>query len=184
MKPVKNKSKLVLVLSLATVITVLALSLLSAGYDLIVIPLHSKMPLLRMPIEPGQYFIIQYLHSVNGFPVWDVHAIDKRGNIYLKEERFLAFSAGMGHWPGHGKHVIRDGIQVIEDINEPIGSFVLRIGGMTSPHTIICGDTVVNLSRMAAGKPLRVDTATVSTLQRMLRQILSSSTWVNRDGGS
>lgn len=168
---------------LAIILAFLVISLQPVGFELILTPLQGNKPLLRLPLEPRGCFTIYYRHSVNGYPVWDIHTIDNQGKIYLKEERFLAFSAGMGHWPGHGRHVIRDDYQVLEDINKPIGSFVLRVGGLTSQQTIICGEMEVNLSQLAAGKPVRVSAISVSRMNRLLRRIFPPAASIAHHGG-
>ena len=169
----KNKSSQLKIFCLAAAVMVLFLALLPGGFELTISPVQGGKPLLCCAIKPGESFVLHYIHSVNESPIWETHTIDKKGIICLLEERFLAFSAGMGHWPGHGTLTVRGKYQVIENINKPIGPFVLRIAGEKSQHIIICRNIEVNLSRIAAGEAVRVAAGSISMLTRFRRHLFS-----------
>lgn len=145
------------------------IQILPGSFQLTIIPKSGGRPLLAVPIRPGESFTLHYYHSVNGCPIWEKHSIDNRGEIYIQEERFVAFAAGMGHWPGHG-HLIRKGpYQVIENINKPIGNFILRVAEEKQKHTIIWRGKSLNLSKMAAGQAVMVSVNPTGALKRLWR---------------
>ena len=137
------------------------------GFLLVVKPVHGKGPAFIVPVKPTDCFTLHYFHSVNGLPVWEKHRIDEKGMIYIEEERFVAFNAGMGHWLGHGALVDSGEFQIIKNINRPIGNFVIRIAQEKQRHTIIAGDRSVNLSKVLAGKAVCVSVEKVSLLGRL-----------------
>jgi hypothetical protein len=130
--------------------------LLPVGFELRFQPVNGGKPLLILPLETGEQFILHYIHSVDKAPVWEVHSVDSSGTIYIEEERFVMFGAGMGHWDGHGILTKQGSYQVIENIHEPVGNFLLRVGNTSSPHSIIWRDMRINLSDHASGQVLHV----------------------------
>ena len=154
---------------LIIIVFIIILQILPESFQLTIIPKSGGAPLLAVPIRPGESFTLHYYHSVNGCPIWEKHSIDNRGEIHIQEERFVAFAAGMGHWPGHG-HLTRKGTyQVIENINKPIGSFILRVADEKQKHTIIWRGKSLNLSKMAAGQAVVVSIRPASALKRLWR---------------
>lgn len=154
----------------------LALALIAAGLlvpgglELQVAPLKGGPPLLVLPLEPGERFTLHYYHSVENAPIWEVHSLDETGRIYIEEERYLKFGAGMGRMPGVGRMVWRDPYEVIEDMHMPTGDFVLRIGSRGVDHTIIWRGTATNLSAVAAHQAVRFSARPVSRLYRWWRR--------------
>jgi hypothetical protein len=107
------------------------------GLELRIAPVREKVPLLVLPLDPGERFTIHYYHSVENAPIWETHSLDPSGRIYIEEERYLKFGAGMGKMPGVGRMVRRGPYEVIEDMHMPTGDFVLRIGSPGVDHTIV-----------------------------------------------
>ena len=140
--------------------------------ELSVVPAGGGEPLLVVPVRPGERFVLHYIHSVDGTPVWETHGIGRDGTIYIEEERFVILGAGMGHWEGHGSLTSRDGQQVIENIHEPVGDFVLRIGSESVGHTIIWRGKRFELSRHAAGRAVTISTARVGLLRRIRHRLI------------
>ena len=123
---------------------------LPGGLELRVEPLQSgKPPLLVLPLEPGEPFTIHYYHSVENAPIWETHSVDAQGDIFIEEERYLKFGAGMGRMPGVGRMVMDGPYEVITDMHMPTGDFVLRIGSPGVDHTVIWRKTQTNLSALA-----------------------------------
>ena len=100
--------------------------LLPSSLELVIHPVEGGRPIFSEHLEPGDRFTIHYMHSVNRTPIWEEHSIDEEGNIYIEEERFVMFGAGMGHWDGHGTLVKKDQYLAIENIHEYLGNFILR----------------------------------------------------------
>ena len=141
------------------------------GLELAIVPIKGGRPLLVLPLQPGEPFTIHYYHSVENAPIWETHSLDKDGRIYIEEERYLKFGAGMGRMPGVGRLVYRDPFEVIEDMHMPTGNFVLRIGSPGVNHTVIWRGTRTNLSAMAPHVAVRFSAKPVSLLHRLKRQI-------------
>jgi hypothetical protein len=141
------------------------------GLVLTLTPVNRGRPMLVFPLEPGERFTLFYFHSVNHLPIWEEHSVDGEGRIYIEEERFLSFNAGMGHWQGHGRHVMRDGFQVIEGIHKPLGSFILRVGSPGVNHTILWRGTRTNLSNMVPGLAVEIRCEKWSFLEQLWHQL-------------
>lgn len=92
---------------------------------------------LILPLRAEERFTIRYYHSVENAPIWEVHSLDDQGRIYIEEERYLKFGAGMGRMPGVGRMVRRGPYEVIEDIHMPTGDFILRVGSPGVDHTVV-----------------------------------------------
>ena len=157
--------RLFLVGAAGLALTLIVVGLLApGGLELQVVPVKNGMPLLVLPLEPGERFTLHYYHSVENAPIWEEHSLDDTGRIYIEEERYLKFGAGMGRMPGVGRMVRREPYEVIEDMHMPTGDFVLRIGSRGVDHTIIWRGTATNLSAMAPHQAVRFSARPVSLL--------------------
>lgn len=146
--------------------------LLPGGSELRLTPIAGGEPILICHLQPGERFTLRYIHSVNHRPIWEEHSVDEEGRIFIEEERFMSFSAGMGHWQGHGRLVNRGEHQVIENIHKPIGHFILRVGSPGVDHSILWRGLEFNLSRVAAGEALLVRAQNISILAYAWRRFL------------
>ena len=139
--------------------------MMPGGLELQVVPVKDgPPPLLVLPLEPGERFTLHYYHSVENAPIWEAHSLDETGRIYIEEERYLKFGAGMGRMPGVGRMVRREPYEVIEDMHMPTGDFVLRIGSRGVDHTIIWRGTATNLSAVAPHQAVSFSARPVSLL--------------------
>lgn len=138
-------------------------------------PLKKDGPLLVLPLNPGERFTVHYYHSVENAPVWEEHSLDEKGRIYIEEERYLKFGAGMGRMPGVGRMVRREPYEVIEEMHMPTGDFIMRIGSPGVDHTIIWRGTKTNLSAVAPHKAVRFSARPVSLLYKMYRSLFPHS---------
>jgi len=143
---------------------------LPGGVELWVVRVKGDEPLLVLPMEEGERFTIHYYHSVEESPIWEEHSLDKKGTIYVEEERYLKFGAGMGHMPGVGRMVKRGPYEVIEEMHMPIGQFILRVGSKGVDHTVIWRGVRVNLSKIAEHEALRFYGRPVSLLYALWRK--------------
>ncbi len=146
-------------------------ALAPGGLELRVVPVKNGQPLLVLPLEVGERFTLHYYHSVENAPIWEEHSLDAAGRIYVEEERYAKFGAGMGRMPGVGRMVKRGPYEVIEDMHMPTGNFILRIGSPGVDHTIIWRDTRTNLSALAPHAAVRFSACPVSRLYRLWRRI-------------
>ena len=163
--------RLVLVAAGCTAVFVLAALVLSGGLELRAVPVKGGAPLLVLPLQPGERFTIRYYHSVENAPIWETHSVDSTGRIYIEEERYLKFGAGMGRMPGVGRMVWRPPYEVIEDMHMPTGNFILRIGSPGVDHTVIWRGRCKNLSAIAPHVAVRFSARPVSLLYRLWRRI-------------
>jgi hypothetical protein len=134
-------------------------------------PVRGQAPLLVLPLEPGEPFTIHYYHSVENAPIWETHSLDPSGRIFIEEERYLKFGAGMGKMPGVGRMVRRGPYEVIEDMHMPTGDFVLRIGSPGVDHKVVWRGTRTNLSALAPHVAVQFSATPVSWLYRGWRQV-------------
>ena len=144
---------------------------LPGGLELTVTPVKGGPPLLVVPLQPGERFTIHYYHSVENAPIWEEHSLDATGRIFIEEERYLKFGAGMGRMPGVGRMVRRGEYEVIEDMHMPTGNFVLRVGSPGVDHTVIWRGRNTNLSSVAPHVAVRFAARPVSLLYNLWRRI-------------
>ena len=169
------KSGRLLILPAAGLIAALLLAAVFApgGLELKVVPVKGGPPLLLLPMEPGERFTLHYYHSVENAPIWEEHSLDEKGSIYIEEERYLKFGAGMGRMPGVGRMVRRGPYEVIEDMHMPTGDFILRIGSRGVDHTVIWRGLATNLSSVAPHQAVRFSARPVSLLRSWWRRFFS-----------
>lgn len=139
---------------------------LPGGLALTVTPVKGGAPLAVIYLMPGERFTIRYYHSVENAPIWETHSLDAHGRIFIEEERYLKFGAGMGKMPGVGHMVRRGPYEVIEGMHMPTGNFILRIGSPGVDHTLIWRDHELNLSSIAPHAAVRFQARPVSRLRR------------------
>ena len=169
----KRKSRrLPVLLVVGAFLFLLAVLLLApGGLELQVVPVKGGAPLLVLPMKPEERFTIHYYHSVENAPIWEAHSLDEKGRIFIEEERYLKFGAGMGRMPGVGRMVRRGPYEVIENMHMPTGNFVLRIGSPGVDHTVIWRNHSTNLSAVAPHMAVQFSAQPVSRLYEIWRQL-------------
>lgn len=171
MEGLAAKSRMTRILAAGPVaVLLLILWLLPGGLELRITPVKGGPPLLALPLKPGERFTIQYYHSVENAPIWEEHSLDAEGRIFIEEERYLKFGAGMGRMPGVGHMVRRGEYEVIEDMHMPTGNFVLRVGSHGVDHTVIWRGRKTNLSSVAPHVAVRFAARPVSLLYHLWRR--------------
>ena len=148
------------------------LGLLPGGVELTVVPVKGGAPVLVLPMLPEERFTLHYMHSVENAPIWEVHSVDRHGRIYIEEEQYLKFGAGMGKMPGVGRMVRRGPYEVIEDMHFPTGDFILRVGSRGVDHTVIWRGARTNLSAEIPHEAVQFSARPVSRLHRLWRGLL------------
>lgn len=146
------------------------------GLELRVTAVRSGRPMLILPMQPGERFTIHYYHSVENAPIWEEHSLDREGTIYIEEERYLKFGAGMGRMPGIGRMVQKGPYEAIENMHMKTGDFVLRIGSRDVRHTIIWREKRINLSNAAPHQAVRFSARPVSLMTRLWRALFPHET--------
>ena len=166
--------RLFIFLATGCVLTLFLFALIATGgLELRVVPVKGGSPLLVLPLEPGERFTLHYYHSVENAPIWEEHSLDEKGRIYIEEERYLKFGAGMGRMPGVGRMVRRGPYEVIEDMHMPTGDFILRIGSPGVDHTVIWRGLSTNLSSVAPHQAVRFSARPVSLPRSWWRRFFS-----------
>lgn len=146
---------------------ILILMLTPGGLELHVTLVKEKTPVLVLPLNPGERFVLHYYHSVEHAPIWEEHSMDRTGKLYIEEERYEKFGAGMGKMPGVGRMVKKGIYEAIVDMHMPVGDFILRVGSPGVDHTVIWRGVRYNLSETVPHKAVQFSGQSVS----MLRQI-------------
>ncbi|MBW2434420.1 MAG: DUF1850 domain-containing protein [Deltaproteobacteria bacterium] len=173
MNALTGKRRLPLLAAVGLVVAFLLIcSRLSGGLELTVSPVKGGPALLVVPLQPGERFTLHYYHSVENSPIWEEHSLDAEGRIFVEEERYVKFGAGMGRMPGVGRMVRRGDYEVIENMHMPTGNFVLRIGSPGVDHTVIWRGRRTNLSAVAPHVAVQFAARPVSLLYRWWRQLL------------
>ncbi|MCF8093133.1 MAG: DUF1850 domain-containing protein [Desulfotignum sp.] len=156
-------------LSGLVLLSVLAAWLIPAGLALHITMAEDNTPVLVLPLEPEELFTLHYYHSVENTPIWEIHSMDKTGTIFIEEERYEKFGAGMGKMPGVGRMVQKGKYEAIVDMHMPVGEFVLRVGSPGVDHTIIWRGRRFNLSEKIPHKSVRFSGRSVNMFQKMRR---------------
>ncbi len=168
---------------------VLTAWLTPGGLELRVTLVKERRPVLVLPLAPEERFTIHYYHSVENAPIWEEHSMDKAGMIYIEEERYEKFGAGMGKMPGIGRMVMEGKYEVIKDMHRPLGSFILRVGSPGVDHTVIWRDLKINLSEFMPHKAVEFSGRPVTLLYQLWKQLnvaekpvklLGSENWKDR----
>ena len=134
---------------------------------------RDNRPLLILPMDPDERFTIHYYHSVENAPIWEEHSMDRDRRIYIEEERYEKFGAGMGKMPGVGRMVRRGNLEVIEEMHMPVGNFVLRVGSPGVDHTLIWRKKRFNLSAAVPHRAVRFSGERPGLLVRIWRRVFT-----------
>lgn len=147
------------------------------GLELKITLVKEDEVLFALPLKPAERFTIHYYHSVENAPIWEEHSLDKMGTIYIEEERYEKFGAGMGKMPGVGT-MVKEGIyEAIKDMHMPVGNFILRVGSPGVDHTIIWRDKRFNLSDMVPHKAVKFSGEPVSMLYNLSQSFNFAALW-------
>ena len=168
---VKHSRKAIFIVIGCAFTLLVVLRFLPGGFELRVTPVKGGQPLAVLLLKPAERFTVHYYHSVENAPIWEEHSLDKNGRIYIEEERYLKFGAGMGRMPGVGRMVRRGPYEVIENMHMPTGNFILRIGSPGVDHTIIWRGRSKNLSALAPHTAVKFEARPVSLLYHLWRLI-------------
>ncbi len=121
------------------------------GPRLVVSNFSTAEVITSLKVKIGDRFTIRYIHSVDKTPIFEEFRLDRDQGLVLEKTWFTMFGAGLGHWSGHGNLTQDADWITINNIEKPLGSFILRIGALNVGHTIIYHDQKINLSRLAPG---------------------------------
>ncbi len=123
----------------------------NSGPQLVVSHFSTAKIIATLKVKSGDKFTIRYIHSVDKTPIFEKFRLDREKGLVLEKTWFTMFGAGLGHWPGHGNLSQDSEWITIDNIEQPLGSFILRIGSPSVGHTIIYHEQKINLSSRAPG---------------------------------
>jgi len=172
-----RSGSIIIVCVLGLVLSLLLTAWMTPGdLELRVSLVKGKKIVLSLPLKPEERFTIHYYHSVENAPIWEEHSMDEAGKLYIEEERYEKFGAGMGKMPGVGKMVKKGIYEAIIDMHMPVGDFILRVGSPGVDHTILWRDKQLNLSNTLAHKAVRFSGKPRSMLYQIWKSLWVSDT--------
>jgi len=129
--------------SLATVVSVLVVVILinfvtvasSQEYSLKLIKLPNNEVILTLPVNGGDRFFIDYIHSKDKTPVHDIFLISKEGKLILLEEQYEWYGAGLAFHPDGIGQIIFENDRTRVLLNRELDQFSLRVGRIAN-HTL------------------------------------------------
>lgn len=101
--------------------------------------------LWESPVDPGDYFTIDYRHSSDHTPVHDLFQIGSDGQIVLIEESYQWYGAGLESHPDVGKTDF-SGEWTRVRLHRPFPRFLLRVGEVANHVLTLHGRDVPLLS--------------------------------------
>lgn len=99
--------------------------------------------------ETDQEFYIEFTHSVNRTNVREYYKIQD-GIILLTRAEYISFGVGMPETPERpGSSLsVKNGVLHLDDINQPLPSFVYRVG-IIAEHTLHLNNRTIPLKSIA-----------------------------------
>lgn len=97
------------------------------------------------PVENGDTFAVEFVHSVNKSPVRDVFEI-RDGEIWNTQCIYYGFGAGVEEELGEGETLSygENGEMIISDIEKKMDTMVIVVGTI-SDHTLYLGEEAISL---------------------------------------
>ena len=97
------------------------------------------------PVENGDTFAVEFVHSVNKSPVRDVFEI-RDGEIWNTQCIYYGFGAGVEEELGEGETLSygENGEMIISDIEKKMDTMVIVVGTI-SDHTLYLGEETISL---------------------------------------
>jgi hypothetical protein len=100
----------------------------SEGFFLLLENRETRKVLLRIPLQPGECFQYEYIHSSDHTPVHDTFRIDEGGKMILVEESYLWYGAGL-EFQGHGEAQLSfAGPWTRVHLNRDFSQLAIRVG--------------------------------------------------------
>ncbi len=115
------------------------------GTSLVLSNADSGQVYATYPVENGDTFAVEFIHSVNKSPVCDVYEI-REGEIWNTQCIYYGFGAGVEEELGEGETLSygENGEMIISNIEKKIDNMVIVVGTI-SDHTLYLGDETISL---------------------------------------
>ena len=135
-----------------------------------VIEVQGGQVLVLEPIKTGQEFALIYTHSVHKSPVVEIFTIQPPEGLLLKKTGFKDYGVGIPYSTPHKFTMGEDGYFWIENIDEPLGSFTLRVQEIPQQR-LIFGDREINLLELTeTGSLVRLEPVLGSRLKLWVKE--------------
>jgi len=117
----------------------------SGEMELVLSDKESGQVYATFPVENGDTYAVEFVHSVNKSPVRDVYEI-REGEIWNIQCIYYGFGAGVEEELGEGETLSygENGEMIISDINKKMDNLVIVVGTI-SDHTLYLGDETISL---------------------------------------
>lgn len=150
-----HKVRVTALLFLAAILLTSGLGCLgkSSPFSLRVDSLNRDRVLLDVPVNPGDRFYIDYIHSSAKTPIRSTFEVGSEGQMVLVEESFLWYGAGLESVEHPGVRIIsKEGeTRVLLDRHFP--SLRLRVGCVAN-HRLTFNGRTIPLKEIAEGREL------------------------------
>ena len=115
------------------------------GTSLVLSNADSGQVYATYPVENGDTFAVEFIHSVNKSPVRDVYEI-REGEIWNTQCIYYGFGAGVEEELGEGETLSygENGEMIISNIEKKIDNMVIVVGTI-SDHSLYLGDETISL---------------------------------------
>ncbi len=106
------------------------------------------------PVQTGDRFAVEFIHSVNKSPVCDIYEVRGDGDIYVVETVYYAFGAGVQTElnPGETLEYGDDGSMHIKNIDRRIPQLIYVVGTVSDHILTLPGSTDEISLRELCGK--------------------------------
>lgn len=118
--------------------------------------LPNRTLLLRNRLPKTGVFQLQYIHSWDKTPVWDIFKVNKLGNLILDREEYLWMGAGLESYSEADMDF--NGERVSIRHNKNIKEFQLAVGTVANHRLIIDNNEITLDSIVEAGKKIIIKT--------------------------
>ncbi|MEW6046985.1 MAG: DUF1850 domain-containing protein [Bacillota bacterium] len=115
---------------------------------------QGAVPVLALPLLPGETVGVRFVHSVDHLPVEDRYVASRGRGLVQVETRLLSFGTGMGTIPGQGRAVVDGPWLRVTDMSRAIGRLVLRVGSPGVDHAVLYRGCAFSLTERWAGERL------------------------------
>ncbi|NWF55369.1 MAG: DUF1850 domain-containing protein [Syntrophaceae bacterium] len=89
---------------------------------------ETRKVLLKLPLQPGECFQYEYIHSSDHTPVRDTFRIEEGGKITLLEEAFLGYGAGLEFQDHREARLSYTGSWTRVQLNRGFSQLPIRVG--------------------------------------------------------
>ncbi len=117
----------------------------SAGYELVLSDPSSGQVYASYPMEEGESFEVEFIHSVNKSPVRDIYEL-RDGELWNVQCIYYGFGAGVEEILLEGETLSYGdkGEMIVSGIDHKMDHMVIIVGTI-SDHTLYLGDEAISL---------------------------------------